>query len=161
MAARIFVVNDTDEILQAFRDILEDAGYEVVLSGIAYKSADEVIHVKPDLIILDYIFGGEKLGWQLLQLLKMHRETAHIPVIICTAATRDVRDIEGQLKAVGVRVVSKPFDIDDLLTAVAEALASPPFDAYTQPQLEAAHNNNSQRDDETQPGQPHRRRRRT
>ncbi len=33
MAARILVVNDTQEILELFRMILEGAGYEVILSG--------------------------------------------------------------------------------------------------------------------------------
>ena len=34
------------------------------------------ITVASDLIILDYLFGEERLGWQMLQKLKMHRATA-------------------------------------------------------------------------------------
>lgn len=74
------------------------------------------------MIILDYIFGTEKLGWQLLQKLKMRRSTSAIPVIVCTAATRDVMAIEGYLAAKNVLLVRKPFDIDDLLNAVSRAL---------------------------------------
>ena len=33
METRILVVNDTQEILDIFRDLLEDEGYEVVLSS--------------------------------------------------------------------------------------------------------------------------------
>jgi len=54
----------------------------------------------------------------------MHRSTAGIPVILCTAATREVREIDGYLVAHDIQVVAKPFDIDDLLNAVRQALAN-------------------------------------
>jgi DNA-binding response OmpR family regulator len=122
MAQRIMVVNDTQEILEMFEVLLSDQGYEVVLYSYAIDDMDEIERVKPDLIILDYIFGTEKMGWQMLQKLKMRRSTATIPVIVCTAATREVREIEGYLKAKGVVLVPKPFDIDDMYRAVKRAL---------------------------------------
>lgn len=126
MAARILVINDTQEILDIFRDLLEEEGYEVVLSSYLIMDMREVAQIKPDLIVLDYIFGAEKTGWQMLQKLKMTRATAAIPLIVCTAATREVRDIEGYIQAHGVRLVPKPFDIEDLLEAVKLALTSDP-----------------------------------
>lgn len=123
MPARIMVINDNQEILDSFRYLLEEEGYVVVLAAFAPREIEEVERVQPDLIVLDLVFGQEKLGWQLLQKLKMHRSTATIPVIICTAATRDVRDIEGYLRAHQVGVVGKPFDIDDFLGAVAQGLS--------------------------------------
>ena len=122
MATRIMVVNDTQEILELFEDVLSAEGYEVVLYSYAIMDMAEVERAKPDLIILDYIFGTEKTGWQMLQKLKMRRATADIPVIVCTAATREVREIEGYLQAKGVGLVPKPFDIDDLLAAVKWAI---------------------------------------
>ncbi len=119
---RILVINDTQEILEAFRDILEEEGYETLLYSFAVTAIEDIERIAPDLIILDYIFGGERLGWQILQLLKMHRSTAAIPIIVCTAATREVRDITGYLTAHDIQVVPKPFDIDDLLNAVKQAL---------------------------------------
>lgn len=124
MAARILVINDTQEILDLFQDLLGEEGYDVVLFAYAPQEMHEIERIAPDLIILDYIFGNEKTGWQTLQKLKMRRTTASIPVIICTAAIREVRDIEGFLDAKGVKVVPKPFDIDDLLNAVKSGLAA-------------------------------------
>lgn len=121
---RVLVINDTPEILAAFKDILELEGYVPLLYSYAITNIDEVERLKPDLIILDYIFGGAKTGWQTLQLLKMRRSTAQIPVIICTAATHAVRDIEGYLAAHDIQIVPKPFDIDDLLMAVKRALVN-------------------------------------
>ncbi|HKV85272.1 MAG TPA: response regulator [Ktedonobacterales bacterium] len=125
MAKRILVINDTPEILELFQEILAEEGYEVILYSYATQDTAEIERHRPDLIILDYIFGTEKLGWQLLQKLKMRPDTAGIPIIICTAAIREVREIEGYLLAKGVTLVPKPFDIDDLLLAVSNALVQP------------------------------------
>ena len=114
----ILVINDTQEILDLFREILEDEGYRVSLYSYAIEDLDEICRLKPDLILLDLIIGREAGGWQMLQKLKMNRETASIPIIVCTAAVDVVRDLEGHLRAKGVGVILKPFDIDDLLGAV-------------------------------------------
>lgn len=121
MGKRILVINDTEEILQIFWDILTPEGYDVVLYSYAINDMDEVQRLKPDLVILDLIFGQEKTGWQMLQKMKMTRATATIPVIVCTAATKEVREIQGYLQAKGVSLVPKPFDIDDLLAAIKRA----------------------------------------
>ncbi len=121
---RVMVVNDTQEILDLFQALLEEEGYEVSLHSYAIRDLDEVVRVNPDLIVLDFIFGGENVGWQLLQKLRMKRETAGIPVVVCTAATQLVRETEGFLKAKDVEVVLKPFDIDDLVNTVRRAMAA-------------------------------------
>ena len=122
MAPRIMVVNDTQEILELFRELLEEEGYEVVLYTYAIQDLAEVERVKPDLIILDHIFGEEKHGWQMLQKLKMRRSTESIPVVVCTTEVKAVQEMEGYLTAHGVGVVLKPFRIDDLLSTVTLAL---------------------------------------
>ena len=122
MATRIMVVNDTQEILQLFREILTDEGYEPILYSYAIQDLDEIERARPDLIILDYMFGEEQIGWQLLQKLKMYRPTAAIPVIVCTAAAQKVREMEGFLQSKGIGLVLKPFDIDDLLRAIEQSL---------------------------------------
>lgn len=55
----------------------------------------------------------------------MRRSTQTIPVVLCTVAFQEVRDIEGYLLAQGIEVVPKPFDLDALLTAVEKALQCP------------------------------------
>ena len=124
MAERILVVNDTQEILELFRMLLEEEGYEVILSGFPIQQISDVALINPDLIILDFVFGDQKSGWQMLQMLKMHRTTASIPVIACTAALDMVREQEGYLVSQGVHVVFKPFDIDHLIANVKQLLES-------------------------------------
>ncbi|MER3485568.1 MAG: hypothetical protein C4345_05985 [Chloroflexota bacterium] len=118
---RILIVNDSQEILDVLRDLLEEEGYEVVVYSYAIRDLEEVKRVNPDLIILDFIINEETAGWQMLQKLKLDRETAGIPVIVCTAAAGLVRELEGHLRAKSVAVVLKPFDIDDLLTEINQS----------------------------------------
>lgn len=120
--ARILVINDTQELLEMFRLLLEQEDHEVVLSGLPILKVSEVEQIRPDLIILDIIFGDQKTGWQMLQMLKMKRSTASIPIIVCTAALREVQEQEGYLISQGIRVLYKPFDIDNLLTLIDQAL---------------------------------------
>jgi DNA-binding response OmpR family regulator len=125
MKSRILVVNDTEEILELFRMLLEgEEGYDVVLSGFPIQQAKEIEHIKPDLIILDLVLGDEKTGMQMLQMLKMQRSTATIPVLVCTAALQIVREQEGYLVSQGVHVVYKPFEIEDLIANVKQLLES-------------------------------------
>lgn len=119
----ILVVNDTQEILELFRAILEDEGYRLSLYSFAFEDLVVIKERRPDLIILDLLIGNEDHGWQLLQKLKMDRETAEIPVIVCSAALHLLRELEGHLKEKGVGIVPKPFDIDDLTRAVDKAMS--------------------------------------
>lgn len=118
-APLVMVVNDTQEILALFRDILTEEGYEVVLSSYAPQEMHEILAANPDLLILDLMIGGEAQGWQLLQKLRMTRETQKIPVVVCTAAVQLAKELEGHLTKKNVGLVLKPFDIDDLLEAVS------------------------------------------
>jgi DNA-binding response OmpR family regulator len=102
----------------------EEGGYEVILSGFPMQEIEDVEQIKPDLIILDLVFGSEKTGMQMLQMLKMKRSTQSIPVIICTAALDLVREQEGYLNSQGVHLIYKPFDIDHLMTSVKRLLES-------------------------------------
>jgi DNA-binding response OmpR family regulator len=130
MKPRILVVNDTQEILELFRMLLEEEeGYDVVLSGFPIQKIKEIEQIKPDLIILDLVLGDEKSGMQMLQMLKMQQSTVAIPVLVCTAALKIVQEQEGYLVSQGVHVVYKPFEIDDLIANVKQLLGSQEHDS--------------------------------
>jgi DNA-binding response OmpR family regulator len=119
----ILVINDTQEILDLFREILEEEGYLVSLYSSSFSDVREIAAYAPDLVVLDLMIGGESQGWQMLQKMKMARETAGIPVVVCTAAVALARDLEGHLRAKNVGLVLKPFDIDELVIEVRKYLS--------------------------------------
>lgn len=122
----ILVVNDTEEILDLFRAILEGLGHRTTAWSYSPDDLAKVTEIQPDLVILDLLMGPTELqGWALLQKLRMSPPTETIPVIVCSAATNWVREQEGWLAANGVKVVLKPFRVTDLERAVAQAFALP------------------------------------
>jgi DNA-binding response OmpR family regulator len=123
VAPTILVINDDQEILTLFEEILREAGYNALLYSSAIRDLAEIERLKPDLIIIDYLIGHEDSGWQLLQKLKLRRTTAAIPVIVCTAATKLLLETSGYLLSKRVIALPKPFDIDELLAAIEHALA--------------------------------------
>ena len=123
----VLVVNDTEEILDLFREIIEGMGHRVTARTFAPDDLAEIARIKPDLAVVDFVIGGETLGWQLIQKMKMSRETDRIPILICTGALKEVREQEGWLTSKGVKIVFKPFSIDDLEFAIGKALTLPPM----------------------------------
>jgi len=122
----ILVVNDTEEILDLFRDILEGMGHRMTAWSYSPDDLAKVTEIQPDLVILDLMIGPTELqGWALLQKMRMSRSTEEIPVIVCTAATSWVREQEGWLAANAVKVVLKPFKVAHLEHAVEQALDLP------------------------------------
>ena len=118
----ILVVNDSSAVLDLHRALLEAEGYRVSLGLVAVDLA-EVKRLAPDLIVLDFVFGGEHLGLELLQRLRMDRATAQIPVVVCSAALEAIRQMEGHLLGKGTGLVLKPFEADELLAEIDHAWA--------------------------------------
>jgi CheY-like chemotaxis protein len=122
----ILVVNDTEEILDLFRDIIEGLGHRMTAWSFSPDDLAKVTEIAPDLIILDLMLGPTELqGWALLQKLRMSPPTEGIPVVVCTAATTWVREQEGWLGANAVKVVLKPFKVPHLEHAIRQALDMP------------------------------------
>jgi DNA-binding response OmpR family regulator len=130
VSQHILVINDTQEILELFREILSEEGYQVTIHSYSTQDLEAVRRSRPDLIIADFPpVTREEQGWQFIQKLNMSADTAGIPLIVCTTNMRAVRDTEGWLAAKGILVVPKPFSIDELLQAVKIQLGqgtSPP-----------------------------------
>ena len=122
----ILVVNDTEEILDLFRDIIEGLGHRMTAWSFSPDDLAKITEIAPDLIILDLMLGPTELqGWALLQKIRMSPPTEEIPVIVCTAATNWVREQEGWLAANAIKVVLKPFKVGHLEHAIRQALDLP------------------------------------
>lgn len=122
----ILVINDTQEILDLIQELLEEEGYQVTTS-LSRLDIHKIKAFAPDVIVQDLLFEGmQEEGWKFLTLVRLDPELARIPLILCTAATRTVNDPEmaAQLDRLGIRVVLKPFNIEDLLTALSEVLTA-------------------------------------
>jgi two-component system, OmpR family, alkaline phosphatase synthesis response regulator PhoP len=125
MVASIMVVDDDQTILALLDEILTPLGYEVHLYTYGAPDLAELRRVHPDLIICDYLVDADDVGADLLAMLRQDPDLATTPLIVCSTVHAHLRTSAGWWDQSGVSIVSKPFDIDDLLCAIQQALAAP------------------------------------
>ncbi|HEV2073496.1 MAG TPA: response regulator [Thermomicrobiales bacterium] len=118
----ILAMNESDDVLKLFRELLEDEGYRVTMQPYLDKDLGRIEVTAPDLILLDYMWAGDDAGWALLQMLKLHPATSQIPILLCTGAVKQVEGLKTHLHDMQVRVIYKPFNIEELTREVAAAL---------------------------------------
>jgi DNA-binding response OmpR family regulator len=122
--ARIALINDDTTFLELMRDPLQEVeGYEVLICKEGDQAYELVRAQQPNLIILDIRMGGEESGWTLLELLTLDPQTRPIPLIVCSAAIRNLQDHEPLLQRFGIGVLPKPFDLEVLLGKIEAALS--------------------------------------
>jgi CheY-like chemotaxis protein len=122
--ARIAVIDDDTVFVDLMHDLLANGeGYEVVSNSQWVQSYQFIKDAQPDLVILDLMMGREQTGWAVLHLLQEDPTTAHIPVILCSAAESLLRQHARRVMGLGlVEAVPKPFDVDHLLDVIARLL---------------------------------------
>jgi CheY-like chemotaxis protein len=118
----ILCINHVPDILALMKNLLEDEGFRVTTQNQLDKDLDAIADLAPDVIIIDYMWASSDDEWSLLILLTMHPRTRHIPVVLCTGAVLQAKEMQEHLTEMGIRVVLKPFDIDHLVQVVHEAL---------------------------------------
>ncbi|MGI8824882.1 MAG: response regulator [Chloroflexota bacterium] len=121
--ARIAVVNDDTAFLTLMGQLIEDEGWEALSLREGSSAYEHVKREHPDVMILDLRLEQPDEGWKILELVKLDPETQDIPIIVCSAAVDDLRLREQWLSDHGVATLLKPFDIDDLYTAIRLALS--------------------------------------
>ena len=121
--AHIFVIEDDAPIQRLLQLFLNDAGHKVTITG---QSPLEMIptlaETSPDLILLDLMFGNEPLGWKAAQKLKTTPQTQAIPIILCSAANRNIETLQASAPIKEIEILFKPFDLDALGSMVDRVL---------------------------------------
>jgi CheY-like chemotaxis protein len=119
----IAVINDDTVFLELMHDLLEEEeGYQVSICKEADRAYEFVKTTRPDLVILDIRVNAEETGWMILNLLTLDPATRPIPVIVCSAAIHSLHEHEALLQQYDCEVLTKPFDLDTLLTKVQSAI---------------------------------------
>ena len=116
---RILVIDDEESLCEILQFNLEVEGF---LVDVAYN-AEEALKknlTQYSLILLD-VMMGETSGFKLAQQLKRQPETAHIPIIFCTAKDSEDDTVIG-LDIGADDYITKPFGTGELLARVRAAL---------------------------------------
>jgi CheY-like chemotaxis protein len=112
---RIYLVEDDLHILFALNAMLEDAGYDVILSHCGAPMLQENLPAT-DLFILDKRMPDID-GIELSRHLRAQKATQHTPIVMISAS----RNFSQQALKAGVNdCLEKPFQMQDLLKVVAK-----------------------------------------
>ena len=124
MPYKVLVIDDDPSFLELMQTMLTAEGYEVATCGQSQEALKAVDTFHPDVITLDLRMPPPS-GWQLLEQLKSNPATRSIPVIVISAAGAELAETRERLQGYEGRDVSilvKPFEIDELLSQVANAV---------------------------------------
>ena len=121
--SRIVVVEDNDKNMKLLRDVLGFHKHEVLEAVDGETGVALVREHQPDLVLMDIQLPGIN-GVEALRQLRADPDTAGIPVLAVTASVMD-QDRRQILEAGFDAFVSKPINLKEFLTVVAEALQRP------------------------------------
>jgi PAS domain S-box-containing protein len=115
-SAAILLVEDDPGVARLLATQLEKAGYETDTVGSAEEALEMLRNVRPDLITVDIRLPGMD-GFALIERLAADPSTREIPVLVISVHDDDPRGVR-----LGVQMLPKPVDQQELLTAVAGLL---------------------------------------
>ena len=112
----VLFIEDNKEIRENMGEILELAGYNVLLAPNGKQGASLAIEEKPDIIVCD-IMMPELDGYGVIHLLQKHDETRNIPFIFLTAKAERAEMRKG-MELGADDYITKPFSGTELLNAI-------------------------------------------
>jgi two-component system, sensor histidine kinase and response regulator len=114
--AAILIVDDNPANLSLLFDMLDEAGFEVLVSQNGESALQRAAHTQPDIILLDVMMPGLN-GFETCQRLKADEQTREIPVIFMTAVTSTDEKTKG-FELGAVDYITKPIQPHEVLARV-------------------------------------------
>ncbi len=115
--APVLVVDDETDIRDAVSEVLSEEGYEVASASDGIEALKKARALRPSVVLLDLMMPRMN-GWEFCAARRRDPELAAIPVIVLSALGR----VSG-LDCAGY--IQKPFDLEQLVTAVRRYAARP------------------------------------
>lgn len=122
LMAKIAIIDDDPDILDASTLILQSKGYDVITAANPDDGYKIIKEQKPDLIILDVMMNEPDDGFFLAQ--KLRREKIDIPIIMYTSVSKTLglEFAAGEMIPVD-EFVEKPISPETLIDKVEKLLA--------------------------------------
>ncbi len=116
MSKKVLFIDD-DQVLQTLIVQLLAThlnGYAVLAASNSKEGLAMARSEKPDIVVLDIVLGDEN-GWDVAEALKRDPGTRSIPIVIASGAGNPFKDDQ-----LAVKIVRKPYDVDELAAAILE-----------------------------------------
>jgi CheY-like chemotaxis protein len=118
-------MDDVPAIVEVLEELLAEEGY--IPQGFQAGTADlnRLRSFRPDAIVLDMRMGSPQAGSEILAALQQDAVFSATPIIICSAAIRQMQDQAASWENRGYRTLGQPFGLDVLLGLVREVVGGP------------------------------------
>lgn len=120
MSRRILIVEDQEDNRRIVRDLLANAGYELIEAATGEEGLTLASARRPDLILMDIQLPGLD-GYEATRRLKSRADLAPIPIIAVTSYALSGDDLKAY-EAGADAYVSKPFRPRELLALIQQYL---------------------------------------
>ena len=117
----ILIIEDDQSTAELMTEVLSAAGYEPLLAREGSEALRMVRERAPSAITLDLALPGVD-GRSFLLSLRSQEQTKRTPVIVVSANSENLNAFE---RRAVTEVIPKPFDLEDLVTAVRSVTAHP------------------------------------
>lgn len=119
---RVLVVDDDVAIVEMFTELLgRDGRFEVQTATTGYQAGILTEQFRPDVILLDFKLPDIN-GTEVCRTIRADERFSHIHIIIISGVA-DPDEVE-ELRAAGAdEFIRKPFDINEVISRIAETLA--------------------------------------
>jgi two-component system chemotaxis response regulator CheY len=116
---RVLVVDDEEPIRLTVAEALQDEGYDVVTAQNGAEALERVRATRPDGVVLDLMMPVLD-GWGFLEACRQDELCAKTPVLV-VSAYRKLAVTASELRL--HRFLAKPFELEELIEAVADLVA--------------------------------------
>ncbi len=113
---KILIIEDDLDLLENTADYLREEGFKVITAEDGTKGVQQALLDFPDLILCDISMPGLD-GYEVFKTLQDISTTSTIPFVFLTAKT-EKEDIRMGMQLGADDYITKPFDYDELLTAI-------------------------------------------
>ncbi len=114
------LVDDNRVIVELLARKLAREGFQVIGCVEGSEAFVRCREEKPDLVVLDILMPGRS-GWEIMEELRDHPDTASIPVIVSTVKNRP-EDVERARSLEAADYITKPYVFSDLLEKILRVL---------------------------------------
>jgi CheY-like chemotaxis protein len=118
----IAVIDDNDPFLDLMEEALGGEGYQTVVGRVEDEAVALIRANDLDLVIIDVVISHPDSGMRVLRALRAVPGCAHLPVIVCSAATTYLASHADEIRALGGAPLAKPFDLADLFALVRSSI---------------------------------------
>ncbi len=117
-SVKILIVDDEPSNLTVLEAVFQDSGYRLIHASSGAEALMALMHHEFAVLVLD-VNMPDMTGFELAQLIKQRKKTAHVPIIFLTAYYNDDQHVVEGYGSGAVDYLHKPFNVAVLRSKVA------------------------------------------